>query len=194
MITRVTHSLLSAFDYAFKTKSGWDSFLNTLQRIPKERTPAMQSGLTFEHMIRETIHGNPPDESHQWAPAVKEVADILRGSAEQVYAQREIKVAGDEYLLVGVADNIKAGIIFDTKFSKRYEFGRYLTSSQHPAYFRLWPDARWFVYLVCNGQDLYTETYSPDDTEPIEHLIGNFRRYLRNNDLNDLYEKHWRID
>lgn len=189
---RMTHTLLSAFDWVFKKDDGIEDFRQTLARVKSPPTDAMLDGIQFEGLVSEWNKGNQVDEGHEWYGGVKRAAEILQGSAEQVYEEKPITVDGIDYLLVGVADNIKAGIVYDTKMSRRYEFGKYADSSQHPAYFYLFPGAVCFKYLIFNGKDLYIERYLPFDTPHISQFITLFSRFIRKHpDLQELYINNW---
>lgn len=192
MITRITPTLLGAWQWSFRREDGYDDFLATLRREPKDLNKAMQDGLIFENLVHHAALGFPPPDDHEWFEGVTAASAILQGSAEQVRGEKILTVDGYQYQLVGVADNIKAGVIYDTKLSRRYEYGRYHDSPQHPAYFALWPGAVRFTYLVYNGKDLNQETYHRFDTPPIEDYISAFRKYLNEFNLTEIYHKHWR--
>lgn len=69
--------------------------------------------------------------------------------------------------------------------------GNYLDSPQHPTYFYLIPEAREFIYLVSDGEDLYTERYTPDQTKSLESIVREFVSDLRGMGLLDLYKEKW---
>ena len=193
-ITRITPSLLSSWSWSFRREGGFDDFLKTLSREPMEPNEAMKDGMLFEQMVHDAVHGLPIPADHEWYEGILDASTILRGSAEQVRGERIIEAAGHEYLLVGVADNIKAGVIYDTKLSKRYEYGKYHGSPQHPAYFALWPEAFRFTYLIYNGHDLICETYYPFDTPNICSYIAEFRKYIDKHGLAETYIKNWGVE
>ena len=103
----------------------------------------------------------------------------------------EIEVSGIRVLLYGRIDFLKAGVVIDTKFSKSYERGKYIDSTQHPTYLRLIPEAESFMYLISNGTDVWTEIYRRDETADIEPVIVDFFRYLNEKNLMDTYKKYW---
>ena len=69
--------------------------------------------------------------------------------------------------------------------------GKYLESPQPPMYFELVPNAYEFRYLVSDGTDLYIETYSREDTPPIEAEIENFLYWLDASDYMKIYKEKW---
>ena len=77
----------------------------------------------------------------------------------QVAAYRDKRIDGVPFLLYGRLDALKAGTIYDTKFVRRYEAGKYVSSPQHPMYFDCVPEASRFVYVVSDGKFVYQEEY-----------------------------------
>ncbi len=81
-----------------------------------------------------------------------------------------------DVVLYGRLDALKAGTIYDIKFSKGYERGKFYSSTQHPTYMLLIPEAQTFSYLVSNGMDVWTECYRRDETPDIRPIISDFFR------------------
>ena len=123
--------------------------------------------------------------------AACKVARIVKGGWLQYKAKKEITVSGEKFLLYGRLDVLKAGEIIDTKFSKGYERGKYISSTQHPTYMELIPEADRFTYMVSNGSEVWTETYRRDETPSIYPVIEAFVEYLKGNDLWEVYTSHW---
>ena len=193
MICRITQTLLSALDYVYKTDDGYPSFLKTLNRVKEPPTQAMLNGQRFEGMVNSALDGKaiPPD--HEWAELIAQCKLLLDGSQQQVTLFREIEVEGQTFLLHGVLDFLRCGVIYDTKFSTTYKVGKYLNSPQHPMYFRLVPEAYKFQYVICDGHYIYKETYTPDMVEPIEKKIARFWAFLNMHpELKAIYQEKWR--
>ena len=187
----VTQSLLSDFSWLFKKEDGYADFLRTLRREPKETSKAMFAGIDFEERVTAYANGAPLDAKHKLARVVKEVGDECYTGQFQVRLSREIEVEGVTFLCYGVLDCLKAGEIIDIKFSKTYDVGKYRESPQHPMYFCLCPEARAFTYLVSDGEWVYRERYTPDTTEPIETHIRDFMRWIKAQNLYDVYAANW---
>ena len=68
----------------------------------------------------------------------------------------------------------------------------YIGSPQHPMYFALVPKAREFQYKICDGKYIYTETYRPDEVEPIERTIKHFMDFLDKQNLVKTYCDNWK--
>lgn len=188
----ITQSLLSSWQWALKLENGYEDFLKTLRREPIQQTKAMLDGIHFENVLNATLNGAEIEPDHQWYKPITELQCTLKGSQQQVRLSRDVKVQDVEFVLYGVLDFLKEGIIYDTKYSKTYSVGKYLESPQHPMYFALVPEAREFYYLICDGKYIYKETYFPDDTEPIEKTISHFMDFLDRQDLVKIYADAWR--
>lgn len=130
--------------------------------------------------------------------AAYELAQLVKGAQFQVRVQKPITVNGMEFEIVGVLDALREGTIFDFKF-KNKSFGsldlagNYLDSAQHPFYFYLVPEAHDFLYLVSDGNDIYIERYTPDETRSAAEIISEFVSFLTASNLMDEYKAHWQI-
>ena len=195
----LTHSLLSSWLYAMKDspyedatteRDSYQEFLKALRRELGEQTEAMRNGIEFEDLVTDIVNGDA-DTEHKWYEAASKVARIVKGGWLQYKAKKEITVSGIKILLYGRLDVLKAGEVIDIKFSKGYERGKYISSTQHPTYLELIQEAEKFTYLVSNGTEVWTETYRRDETPDITVIIASFLEYLRANGLWELYVKHW---
>lgn len=198
----VTQSLLSAWGYTFDCYEGNEEearreFLRVLNREPGEATQAMLNGIAFENAVYASAAGQDRPLIDRWESGIQQVAQILQGATFQVRATRGILVDGDIYIVHGVLDALKAGTIYDVKFSSK-SFnsvdlpGKYLESPQHPAYFYLVPEAEEFKYLVSDGEEIYIESYRREDTREIGEIIAEFVQSLRMDGLLELYREKWR--
>lgn len=190
---RVTQTLLSSWLYSFKSDEGYDSFINTLYRMPTEPTEAMLDGRAFEDVINAALDGEEIPSEHEWYAPCSEIAAELQGAQKQVTLFGDISVCGENIVLHGVLDFLKAGTIYDTKFSKNYKVGKYLDSPQHPMYLKLVPEAKDFRYLISDGVYVYKEKYTRDDITPIEYTIEKFLEYLHKYQLFEIFEDKWVI-
>ena len=194
----VTHTLLSSWLYAMKDnpyadmtteRDYFQEFLTVLKREPTETTEAMRNGIEFEDLVTDILAGDA-DESHSWYKVAQKVAGMVGGLA-QYRASAKMEIDGISVLLVGRLDWLRAGVIYDTKFSKSYDRGKYITSTQHPMYFALIPEATEFVYVVSDGNEVWTETYRRDEASDIRETISCFFSWLKDNGLFDLYKEKW---
>lgn len=195
----MTHSLLSSWLYAMKDspysdatneKDPMEEFLTVLRREPTETTEAMRNGNEFEQLVSDIL-GGTADPEHKWYFAARKAANIVRGGLAQYKAKTETDIRGMRILLYGRLDWLKAGVIYDTKFSKGYERGKYFDSTQHPMYFALIPEATEFEYVVSNGTDVWTERYRRDEAIDIRGVVADFLGWLDANGFMDLYKEKW---
>ena len=189
---RITQTLLNSWLYVYKTDSGWEDFLATLHRQSKPKTKAMLDGIHFENIINACLDSQALDMSLEWAESISQLVQVLDGSQKQVAIFKDFTVDGVPFVLHGILDFLKAGVIFDTKFSKTYKVDKYLESPQHPMYFELVPEAYEFQYLICDGKYVYKETYRPDEVEPIEVKIRQFMNFLDRENLVDTFCNLWK--
>lgn len=216
---RLTHSLLEKWmrctDPDTASDEAFAAFLNALERKKGPKTNAMQAGIDFEDEVNYFIENgilkaeDGPGEqtfvamgdthvtekrkfNDPQSRAIRQIGKILSGAQLQVREEKTIRLCGMDIHLVGVADALKAGMLYDIKRVQRYEYGKYQFSTQHPMYFELFPEAMKFSYLIFDGQYLYREDYRRGDFEPIETTAAAFLRYLEGAGLMDIYKEHWR--
>ena len=189
----LTQSLLQTWQRVYSAEDGYEELVSALKREAKPPTEAMLDGIEFENCVNNVLNGAYLPEDHKWYQGIIKTAERLVGSQQQVNLKKDIIVNGVCFELNGVLDFLRAGVIYDTKFSKHYYLGKYRDSPQCPMYFYLVPEAREFQYLSCDGQFVYKETYRPEDTEPIEYKIKQFMAFLDSAKLADLYTKNWNL-
>lgn len=197
----ITQSLLSAWNYMFDCYEGYEeeareSFLCTLNREKVEPTEAMMNGIEFENEVYAAAHNCLRNPHPEWENGIQKVAQIIENAPNQIKVSRHLTVNGCEILLFGILDALKAGTIYDVKFSNKGFgsidcAGKYLNSPQHPAYLYMVPEAERFTYLLSDGEDVYTETYTRDIIVPIENTIADFLAWLSNNNLIETYKHKW---
>lgn len=191
---RITQSLLSAWEWSFKTDDGWDDFIDALNREKKQPTQAMLDGIRFENCLNNVLKGEPIYQDNEWYNVLVEMSCELQGAQQQVSLFQDCEVDGQPFLLHGVLDYLREGHIWDCKFSKTYHLNKYLTSPQTPMYLSLVPEARDFTYIISDGKYVYREKYPRDIVPPIEHTINNFMRYLKQHGLWEVYREKWSIN
>lgn len=196
----ITHSLLASWLYAMKDNPYEDAtterdpyaeFLTTLERKPTVQTDAMKNGIDFENLVTDIISGGIIDPKTKWYIAAEKIAAMLADSRLQLKTCKEIEVSGTPLLLYGRLDALKAGTVYDIKFSKGYDRGKYIDSTQHPTYLELIPEAQRFTYVVSNGSEVWTETYTRAETKSIYPIISDFLEWLNATGLISTYKEHW---
>ena len=197
---KMTHSLLEQWRRATDSEAdegAYEAFLAALERRPRERTPAMQAGVNFEDAVNRYVDELPQDAGLTWRQqdirAITSFGNTVRRGVKQVRRELPTTIEGLPLLLVGVADYVQAGILYDIKRVQRYEYGKYAQSTQHPMYLELFPEATRFDYLIYDGAYCYREQYRRGDYPPIRWDISCFFRYLRNADLLETYKSNWEV-
>jgi hypothetical protein len=188
----ITQSLISSWEWGLTSPNKYEEFLKTLRREPIQPNKAMLEGRRFENVLCSVLNGAEIEESHEWYKPITELQPVLQGAQQQVRLSRDLTVDGVNFVCYGVLDFLKAGIIYDTKYSKSYYTGKYFESPQTPMYFYLVPEAREFQYKICDGKYVYTEAYKKEDIEPIERMIKHFMEFLDNINLVKVYCDNWK--
>ena len=193
MKTRITQSLLSAWEWSFKKDEGYEEFLQALRREKKPPTQAMLDGIRFENCLNSVLNGEHLPEDHEWYYPITEMARELDGAQQQVNLYQDVEVDGQPVLLHGVLDYLREGHIWDCKFSKTYHLNKYLASPQTTMYLALVPEAKDFTYIICDGKYVYRERYPREIVPDIRDTINQFYKYLQKPNLWEIYEEHWRV-
>lgn len=204
----LTHSLLSAWLYSMKddpfanatTKdTSKEDFMLVLMRKPTPTTESMQNGIDFENLVTDICrYVSGPEkkipeqvQKNPWFEPAFMIAERVYGGQFQHAATKRVNVDGTDLLLYGRLDALKAGSIYDIKFSTAYERGKYFESTQHKMYLELVPEADRFTYLISNGNDMWTETYRRDETPSIYPVISGFLKWLEATGMMVLYKQYW---
>lgn len=191
---RLTQSLISAYEWMFKKEDGYDEFIAALNREKKQPTVAMLDGIRYENCLNSVLDGAEITPDHEWYKPIMEMAEELQGAQQQVTLFRDINVDGVDFLIHGVLDYLRAGEIWDCKFSKTYKLNKYLGSPQTAFYAYLVPEARRFTYIISDGTWVYRERYPREIIEPIEPYIKNFMQFLDMHNLVNIYTEKWRVN
>lgn len=186
-------------------------FMSTLNREQRSPNAAMINGITFEDLVTAILskaqifdycemdsrtevirqYRIKPAE-HKWYNAACRVAGIVSGGVLQYKVSKAVEVGGLTLVLYGRLDCLKSGEIYDIKFSKGYDRGKYISSTQHPTYLKLVPEARGFTYIVSNGSEVWTERYRRDETLSVLPTISDFLNWMRTMGFLDTYKEKWR--
>jgi len=168
----LTATLLNSWRVFVETEYGKKAdFLRVLCRDPVAKTEAMAKG----------------DEFERWACAN---LPYLKGGQYQVRLSRTI----GNYLCYGIIDVLKAGHLYDVKYTSNYEVGKYRTNYQTPMYLALVPEAIDITYVVSDKPqdgEIWRETYTREETSPLELYIALFENWLKLNGYWDIYARRW---
>lgn len=186
----ITPTLLNSWQYNIKNGT-LEDFIKVLNKEQFEPTESIQKGFEYEAYMQENY---------------KETL----GGAYQVKVSKEY---GD-YLLYGIIDCLKGGIIYDYKYTKNYEVGKFYNNHQTLMYLEMVPEARKMVYLITNKfekieyadnnfkdiksvaydiGDIFREEYTKDlFPETIKTVIHKFEEWLKMYGLYETYTEKWK--
>ena len=186
----ITPTLLNSWQYNIKNGT-LEDFVKVLNKEEFEPTESILKGFEYEKYMQENFE------------------ETLRG-AYQVKVSKEY---GD-YLLYGIIDCLKGGIIYDYKYTKNYEEGKFFNNHQTLMYLEMVPEAKKMVYLITNKfnkteypdlnfkdvskveyevGDIFREEYTKDMfPETMNSILHKFEQWLKQYNLFDLYTEKWK--
>ena len=119
----------------------------------------------------------------------------------QVKLSKNIITPTGNYVLYGRLDCLKAGTIYDYKYTGSYDVGKFYSNYQTPLYFELCDEANEFEYIICNNYkegktleelNIYHEKYKREDLKiNIANEIDKFINWLKVNELYELFCSKW---
>ena len=186
----ITPTLLNSWQYNIKNGT-LEDFVKVLNKEEFEPTESILKGFEYEKYMQENFE------------------ETLNG-AYQVKVSKEY---GD-YLLYGIIDCLKGGIIYDYKYTKNYEIGKFFNNHQTLMYLEMVPEAKKMVYLITNKfdkteypdlnfkdvskveyevGDIFREEYTKDMfPETMNSILHKFEQWLKQYNLFDLYTEKWK--
>lgn len=186
----ITPTLLNSWSYAIKNGT-LEDFIKVLNKEEFEPSESIIKGYEFEAYMQENY-------------------EETKNGAYQVVVQKE---HGD-YLLYGKVDCLKSGIIYDYKYTKNYDVGKFFDNHQTLMYLEMVPEASKMVYLITNKcerteypdetlqcvskveyeiGDIFREEYTKDMfPETIDSILHKFEEWLKQYNLFDLYVEKWK--
>ena len=186
----ITPTLLNSWQYSIKNGT-LEDFIKILNKEEFEPSESILKGFEYEKYMQENF-------------------EETLGGAYQVKVSKE---HGD-YLLYGIIDCLKGGIIYDYKYTKNYEVGKFFNNHQTLMYLEMVPEAKKMIYLITNKfdetkysdanlkdiekieyavGDIYREEYTKDMfPETIDSILHKFEEWLKQYNLFDLYAEKWK--
>ena len=182
----ITPSLLNAWRYAIADSNDYgnlEDFKKVLSKVPFEKTEAIKTGFQYEDFM------------------IKNYEETKNG-CYQVKLYKNITTKTGTYVLYGRLDCLKAGKIYDYKYTGTYDVGKFYDNYQTPIYLELAPEAKEIEYLVCNNYkegkkleelNIYHEVYKREEVKlDLEYEIDCFVAWLKTNNLYNLFCKKWK--
>lgn len=186
----ITPTLLNSWSYCIKNGT-LEDFIKVLNKEEFETSESIIKGYEFEAYMQENY-------------------EETKNGAYQVVVSKE---CGD-YLLYGKVDCLKGGIIYDYKYTKNYDVGKFFNNHQTLMYLEMVPEASKMVYLITNKfevedysdidymntakieytvGDIFREEYTKDIfPETIDSILHKFEAWLKQYNLFDLYAEKWK--
>lgn len=186
----ITPTLLNSWQYNIKNGT-LEDFIKILNKEEFEPTESILKGFEYEKYMQENY-------------------EETKNGSYQVKVSKEY---GD-YLLYGIIDCLKGGIIYDYKYTKNYEVGKFFNNHQTLMYLEMVPEAKKMIYLITNKfdkkeypdinfkdiekieyevGDIFKEEYTKDlFPETIESVLHKFIEWLKAYNLYDLYTEKWK--
>ena len=188
----ITPTLLNSWQYNIKNGT-LEDFIKVLNKEEFEPSESIIKGFEYEKYMQENF-------------------EETLGGAYQVKVSKEY----EDYLLYGIVDCLKGGIIYDYKYTKNYEVGKFFNNHQTLMYLEMVPEAKKMVYLITDkfvkemplsaplnyeycGEyeykvgDIYREEYTKDMfPETIDSILHKFEEWLKQYNLFDLYTEKWK--
>ena len=186
----ITPTLLNSWQYNIKNGT-LEDFIKVLNKEQFEPTESILKGFEYEKYMQENY-------------------EETKNGSYQVKVSKEY---GD-YLLYGIIDCLKGGIIYDYKYTKNYEVGKFFNNNQTLMYLEMVPEAKKMIYLITNKfekieypdikfkdtakveyevGDIFKEEYTKDlFPETIESVLHKFIEWLKAYNLYELYTEKWK--
>lgn len=186
----ITPTLLNSWQYNIKNGT-LEEFIKVLNKEEFEPSESILKGFEYEKYMQENF-------------------EETLGGAYQVKVSKEY---GD-YLLYGIIDCLKGGIIYDYKYAKNYEVGKFFNNHQTLMYLEMVPEAKKMIYLITNKfekkeypdlnvkdvskveyevGDIFREEYTKDMfPETMDSILHKFEEWLKQYNLFDLYTEKWK--
>lgn len=162
-------------DYSQQARQDILDRMNRIKRPPSE---AMLKGQKFEDDIVAWNNGKSVDGNDKYIDCVREAAEVVVGGLYQQPVSYQI---GD-VLFDGFMDFVNRNWIIDTKFTGKYEIGKYSGRCQHVVYLLSQREngIEHFKYLVSDGRSVYHEDYRLTEAmvEDLVSAISTFYAYL----------------
>ncbi len=181
MTHSITPSLLGSWEWYLNAEGDWEEsaeadFLASLRREKFPPTKAMQDGIDFENRVEAVCKGVPVSflEGEDYERCVREVATMVAGGTWQVNTAKTITVNGVTFWLHGRMDVLRGPWIYDLKYSKSFDMGKYREAPQTLTYLACEPGPVGIRYIVCDGLRVYVDEYRREVVGSIETLLADF--------------------
>ncbi len=198
----ITPTLLNSLKcYLGSDYANREDFLKTLSREKFEPNEAMQKGIDFENDIKLACKDrynylSDLDDKKQceYDAIINNITTIVKGGYWQESVKKQFEVAGTRILLYGRCDVIKGDTVYDIKYTKNYNLGKFQESTQHLIYM-FCSGLDKFKYLVSDLKSYWIEEYVKQSNieAKLRSEVMQFLDYLdRDKEANELFYTKWK--
>tara|TARA_R100000315_G_C5181176_1_gene105068 strand:+ start:144 stop:779 length:636 start_codon:yes stop_codon:yes gene_type:complete len=204
----ITPTLLNSLKYYLGSDyANREDFLKTLSREKFEPNEAMQKGIDFENDIQKVCDGTyryydfdcphedkSVDKVIDYEKLITKLGEKVKGGYWQESVKKQFEVAGTKILLYGRCDVIKGDTIYDIKYTKNYNLGKFQESTQHLIYM-FCSGLDKFKYLVSDLKSYWIEEYVKQSNieAKLRSEVMQFLDYLdRDKEANELFYTKWK--
>lgn len=178
----ITPSLINSINYYIQNNLETNllsKIISILKREAQPITEQISAGISYE------------DSTYK---GCTNASKYVEGGAYQIAKKKFIEVDGVSYLIYGRIDFLKAGTIYDVKYTSSYTRPKYYHNTQTSIYLYLFDSAIRFTYLIADGYEntIYQETYYRDEVPSVYSIVKDFISLLKKLNLYNLYLENWR--
>lgn len=176
----------------------FESLINSINRVSKPRTPAMQQGIDFENDVMVMVEwgtfswrhefdkfsANKFQNGYQVNESYFEVLkEVTKRLPSHFVAQKFVQRQHKDILFYGMIDVAGAGQIIDLKFSGNYSFPQFKDSYQNLYLWAIQDNGfRSMEYIISNLRQVYVEYYGLDyDFAGLLEGMEYFKDFLEQN-------------
>ena len=201
MTYSITPTLLGSWEWYLSAEgdsedSAEAEFIASLRREKSPPNEAMQKGIDFENRVEAVCIGKSVSflEGEDYERCVKEVASMVAGGTWQVNTAKTITVNSVTFWLHGRMDVLRGPWIYDLKFSKSFDMGKYRDAPQTLAYLACEPGPLGIKYIVSDGLRVYCDEYRREVVGPVETLLSDFWAWMQAHPkFMEPFEANWRL-
>jgi len=190
----ITPTLHNAVYWFTRLDKPMDELIDCLNKVKTPPNEAMQKGIQFEEDIMAYQNGRYIGEVSDCSDMIAKVSDIIGENPlwqETVFAP--MLTSCGEVMTYGKADAVNKDWVFDIKYSKSYETGKYASSIQHLIYMHA-TGIEQFAYLIGTPNRFYREDYFLDDAaeDRLQSECDDLMRFIMNTDeLRQPFKNNW---
>ena len=177
-------SLLDAYNWyaSSENEDAENELINKINRVPFE-SEAASKGTWFNNLIDQALIGIDKYGTNHLTGYAGDIAEMLKGSARQVFCSTQIEVDGKVIELYGYIDYVKEDRVIDLKTTSQYDLGKYKGSMQLHFYPVALTDEgneiNSFDFIVTDFKNVYTESYPVNYEVSKKEIVNACKNLIR---------------